>query len=138
MSFHESDFQSLVTRYLKAHAWASFPYELKMSNGGTVRFAAFQPQQLPALYRAKHGILHHKLTDASVGFKPFDGFVFKGSEAYVGLLFHAKKQRTTARKAGGYVTYFIDIDEVYRLKAIPGKKSITEKDAILYGKKIIL
>jgi len=76
----EAQFQTKVSRYLKNEAWGNFAYELKVTAGKTLPFSKFQPQQLPALNKAKHGILHHKLTDASLGAKPFDGFVFTSME----------------------------------------------------------
>ena len=120
-NFTEAQFQSKVTAWLKINAWGSFPYELKISQGGTINFKAFQPQQIPALYRARTGIQHHKMTDASIGTKPYDAFVFKKSLAYVGLLFNAKTNHK--------VCYFIDIIDIVKL-INNGDKSISEEVAI--------
>ena len=117
--FLEKDFQGLVSKYLRTKAWASFPYELKISRGKTLPFSKFEPQQLPALVKAKHDILHYKMSDASLGCKPCDGFVFKGSEAYVGIMFEVNKQQ--------HIAHFIDIDIVMDIKE-SGKRSIKLED----------
>jgi len=117
--FLEKDFQALVSKYLRTKAWASFPYELKISKGKTLPFSKFEPQQLPSLVKAKHGILHYKMSDASLGCKPCDGFVFKGSEAYVGIMYNVNEQQDTA--------HFIDIDDVMEIKN-DGQRSIKLKD----------
>lgn len=131
MAYKECMFQSQISKYLKKSAWCTFPYELKVSAGKTVRFGSFQEHQLPKLWDAKHGIQHHKISDSAIGFKPYDGYVFKEVDnAYVGLLFEKDKQHKEC--------YFIDIDEVYKLKEIPNKKSITLDDAKRLGKKIVL
>ncbi len=111
---------------MKLKAWGSFPYELKVTTGHTLPFSKFEPQQLLALKKAKHGILHHKMTDMSLGMKPCDAFVYKNSEAYIGILFHSRdiKQR---------VAYFLDIDRVYKIKE-SGARSISVMDGLKYGK----
>ena len=128
-NFLESDFQSLVTPWMKKNAWTSFPYELKISDGKTVAFSAFQPQQLPMLWKARTGIQHHKLSDISPESKPYDAYVFKKSPAYVGLLFNAKTNRK--------VCYFVDIADVMVLKRA-GKKSISEHYAKMLGVEVVL
>ena len=111
---------------METKAWATFPYELKVTNGNTVAFSKFQDQQLPALYDAKHGILHHKISDMSINLKPFDGFVYKNvDEAYVGIWFNKYEE-----------AYFIDIDDVMMLKET--QKSITIKDVKKYGRQIFI
>lgn len=128
-TFHESDFQSLVTAYLKKEAFDSFPYELKVSTGNTVNFNSFEAQQIPALMRAKQSVLHHKMNDASLGSKPCDGFCYRKSRAYVGLMFNTKTNRN--------ICYFLDVAVAVMLKKM-GYKSISERAAGVLGITITL
>lgn len=114
-NFKEKDFQSLFTKWFKIHGW-TFPYELKVNKGKTVPFSKFEPQQLPSLWKAYNGIFHHKLTDASLGAKPFDGYGYKNVDAYVGIIFEKDKQQT--------IFYLIHIKKIMRLKET-GAKSIS-------------
>jgi len=128
-NFKEKDFQSMWTKWVKKNAFASFPYELKISKGRTVAFSKFEDQQLPALQKASENIFHFKLTDASLGLKPFDGFVFKRTDAYVGIMFETKKQQD--------ICYFLHISYVMALKEA-GAKSIKLKDCEECGLRINL
>lgn len=117
--FLEKDFQSLFTKWIKKNAWASFPYELKISKGKTVLFSKFEKQQIPALRKSSQEVLHYKFSDASFGLKPCDGVVFKNSLAYVGIMFEVNKQQDIA--------YFIEINDVLNIIE-DGKKSIKLDD----------
>jgi len=112
----EAQFQTRFTRWFKKYGW-TFAYELKVAEKRTLPFSKFQPQQLPSLRKAKHGIFHMKHTDLSIGIKPFDGQGMKKEDAFVGILFH--KDDKKKREA-----WLIDIDLVYYLKNT-GKKSIS-------------
>ena len=94
---------------MKEHGFTC-AYELKVSKGRTITFSSFQDQQLPALLKVKHGIKHHKLTDASLGNKPFDGFCLREEAAYVGAMFKTKTE------LGQSKFYLLDIDQVMKIK----------------------
>ena len=97
--------------------------EVKLVTGGTLAFSKFEDQQLPSLVKVKHEGLYHKLTDASVGCKPFDYFVMYG-EAYVICQFWKNKQQE--------ICYFLDIDKVMEIKK-SGAKSLKEEDFFKWG-----
>ena len=128
-SFKESDFQSLLCQYIKKNYKDIKTHigESKISHGETIRFSAFQPQQLPALLKAATKGLYFKLTDASLGTKPADYFFIRGG--YVALMFNASNKQKTA--------YFMDIQDVMLIKKA-GKKSITLRNAQTFGVEIKL
>lgn len=122
----EARFQSeILTPWFKKNGWTC-AYEAKVSAGNTINFNAFQDQQLPSLKKVKHGILHHKLTDASIGLKPFDAFCLNKEKAYVVVMF----QKDT--KEGRKKFYLMDIDEVLKIKK-SGAKSLKKSDFELRG-----
>lgn len=105
---------------------ASFVYELKISHGNTVAFTAFQDQQLPSLWKAYSAAKNVKLTDASYGTKPFDGFFACRIPAYVGIMY---KIPTNQKEF-----YLIHIKDVMKIKE-SGSKSIKKKDCERLGLK---
>lgn len=129
-NFNEKLFQSLFTTWVKNNAKSSWPYELKVANGKSLPFTKFQPHQIPELYLAKHGVSHHKISDAVLNYKPYDGFVFANCEfAYVGIMFNTKEGNRS-------IAYLIDVDVVCSLMIESNRKSITEADCHKYGIKI--
>lgn len=107
-------------------AGASFVYELKISHGNTVAFSKFEDQQLPSLWKAYSAAKNVKLTDASYGIKPFDGFVACGIPAYVGIMFRIPLNQKEF--------YLIHIKEVMKIKS-SGSKSIKKADCERVGMK---
>ena len=120
----ETHFQTLFGHWLKAHKFKSV-CELKISSGNTVAFSKFQDQQLPSLWQAYKRGLYVKLTDASLGLKPFDCLVYKGP-AYVVIMFNIPETQKEF--------YIIHIKDVVRIKE-SGAKSVTKKDCEKYGEK---
>lgn len=132
---HEAQFQTKISNLLRDINFVrehfptlKFPYELKTTEGKTLPFSRFEPQQIPCLAKAWKSCHHHKITDASLGIKPYDGYVFCKSPAYVGILFDRLNNKN--------VCYFIHIKYVLKLKE--KKKSISIEDASSLGIKIIL
>jgi len=125
----EKHFQRDFTKWYKKEAenlvWPSLAYVLKRTTGGTVAFSKFEDQQLPALQACctQNG-LHHELTDASLGINPFDGFLLRYADAYVGIVFYANDK---AKRE----FWFIEIDDVMALKTV--QKSITLKNCQKLG-----
>lgn len=66
----------------------TFAFELKVAKGKMNWKAALQPQQIPELIRAKKSCVYHKISDQSMGLKPFDGFQICNAEAYLIILFN--------------------------------------------------
>lgn len=119
-NFKEKNFQSIFTKWMKVYGFTC-AYELKVSKGGTISFSKFKDQQLPALMKVRHGIKHHKLTDASLGVKPFDGFCLRKEKAYVGVMLNINT------KFGQCKFYLLDIDRVMKIKE-SGSKSLKLAD----------
>ena len=128
--YKENHFQGEFSKdYKQSHKFpgvGTVPYELKRTIGGTVAFSKFEDQQLPSLVACKtHEGFNFKLTDASLGAKPFDGIIFRDCPAsYVGIVFHANDK---AKRS----FWFIEIDDVMALKTI--QKSITLKNCQKLG-----
>jgi len=125
----EKHFQRDFTKWYKKNFLGflfTTPYELKRSTGGTVPFSKFEDQQLPALVASKtEQGFNFKLTDASLGIKPFDGIIIKNCDrAYVGACFYANDK---AKRE----FWFIEIDDVMALKTV--QKSITIKNCRKLG-----
>ena len=121
---NEAQYQGLVTKWMKKNAWGSFPYELKVTKNDKLYFTKFEPQQLPALQKANKGVMHYKLTDASLGIKPYDAQVYKKSLAYIGILFN---KDTSDRES-----WFIDIALVNLFRKT-GRKFIYKQFCQKYG-----
>ena len=127
--FKEKDFQSkILTPWLKKNGW-TMAYEAKVSAGNTVNFKAFEAQQLPSLYKAKHTIIHHKISDMSINMKPFDGFCLHNELSYIIVMFNKDT------KGGRDHFYMLEIDEVMKIKE-SGAKSINKQNCIDKGKVI--
>jgi hypothetical protein len=130
MAFNETNFQSLFTKWAKKNAVETAVYELKITKTNTLPFSKFEPHQLPALDKAKFGIQTHKISDMSLGYKPFDFCVWTHCPAYVAIMFYKPRQKK--------ICYLLDIHTVYKLKDTENKRSITLTDAIELGIKINL
>lgn len=118
--YYESEFQGRFTKWIKKNAWASWPYELKVAKGKKLEFSKFRPQQLPKLYQARTGAQHLKLSDLSIETKPYDGYVFYKSEAYVGIMYDCGINKK--------IFYLVDILDIIREKD-SGAKYISEQFA---------
>lgn len=119
----EKHFQAKLTPWLEKYGFTCGG-ELKISHGNTVPFSKFEEQQLPNLFKVKHGIKVVKLSDALRNLKPFDFLCLKNEPAYVGVMFNIPKNQKEF--------WFIDIDHVMRIKN-SGAKSITKKDCEKMG-----
>jgi len=101
--------------------------EVKLVTGGTLAFSKFEDQQLPSLYKASHEGLYHKLTDASLGFKPADFFIAK--DGFIFCQFWKNNQQEIA--------YYMNIRIAMKIKKA-GMKSLKEQDFMLLGETINL
>lgn len=121
MPFNESDFQSLFTKYVKQNLPITMLYELKVTKTKRLAFSRLEAHQETALLKAKHGCIHHKISDQSQSTKPSDGFQICNSNAFVGVMFYEPRK---AKKA-----YLIDIDVWIKQREESPWRSITEKEA---------
>lgn len=121
MSFNETDFQSLFTKYVKKNLPITMLYELKVTKTNRLAFTRLEEHQETALLKAKHGCVHHKMSDQSRGMKPSDGFQICNSNAFVGVMFYKPRQPK--------IGYLIDIDVWIKERETSPWRSITEKAA---------
>lgn len=126
----ESDFQSIFTKWAKKNIHASTAFELKICKLKSMAFSRVEEHQVASLYKSKHATLFHKISDMSLGFKPFDCFALSGAEAYVVIMFYKKGDRQYC--------YMVDIDDWIEYQVQSKRKSITEKECLTIGRKIDL
>jgi hypothetical protein len=126
----ESDFQSLFTKWAKKNVHVSTAFELKITKGKSLPFNHVEEHQIYALYKAKHHVVFHKISDMSLGYKPFDCFALSGAEAYIVIMFYTPGSRRYC--------YKIDIDDWIGYTLESPRKSITEAEAKTLGIKIDL
>jgi len=107
------------TDHIKGHA----VFELKVALGHSLAFDAVQEHQLIALRKAKHGKFTWKISDDSIGIKPFDVFMYQESQAFLVIAF---KQHGRIKKF-----WVIDIDAWLNIISSAKKKSITEPELMM-------
>lgn len=126
----EKQFQSLFTKWVEDAKQSitldhTFVYELKITKTNKLEYNKIKPHQIPALLETKHGRKHHKISDQSMGYKPFDGFHIHKSAAYLIILFY-KPQQTK-------VPIWIDVDKFVEFQKTSKYKYITEEQAKAIG-----
>lgn len=126
----EADFQSIFTKWAKKNFYKSAAFELKICKLKSLAFSRVEEHQVASLYKAKHTTLFHKISDMSLGFKPFDCFTLSGAEAYVVIMFYKPKDRQYC--------YMVDIDEWIEYQVASKRKSITEDECASIGQKVDL
>jgi len=87
----EKQFQSIFCKWLRNQRKQkifnyTFAFELKVAKKKLYWKSALQPQQIPELVRAKKSCVYHKISDQSMGLKPFDGFQICNAKAYLIIL----------------------------------------------------
>lgn len=130
----ESDFQQLVASDLgrqRGQLWSligegGFGLELKLSlTGRALPVASVQEHQIEALRRcAGDEGLYFKLTDASVGQKPFDCFYLRRAKGYLLLGWHDAGKREVR-------CYLVNVKkwaEIVCFVSLRGRKSVKESD----------
>jgi hypothetical protein len=121
----ESQFQQKFGQWVEKNG-RTCAYELKISHGNTVTWSKFQDAQLPSLWKVYTGTKNFKLSDASFGTKPFDGFCLKNEAAYVGIMFNIPANQKEF--------YLIHIKDIMKIRD-SGAKSIKKKDCEKVGMK---
>lgn len=127
-SFKEKDFQTLFTRWMREYGKniGTVACELKITKLPSIAFTRLEEHQLVALLHAKRDCVYHKISDQSMGYKPFDNFQICGGQAYVVVFF--------VRGAAAREMVFIDVEDWEKERATCGRKSITEARAKEIGK----
>ncbi len=128
----ESDMQSEFSRWLKTGGGDGFDrsttFELKLTKGGqAIPFRVVKEHQVDGLNRSswKDG-LYWKITDLSLGSKPFDCMWLIGCRAYVVLGWWDDGRRVDGL---GLRWYGIDIDRFEEERKKSKQRSLTEKRA---------
>lgn len=73
----------------------SAAYEFKVTNGKTFNLKQWlskSPQQARGLASAKFSWMYHKISDQSMGAKPFDAFVLSGADSFLVVWFNTEKE----------------------------------------------
>lgn len=110
----EASFQTRFNRYLKyGYTGKTAAFELKWVDGDSIPFTALRAHQRDSLLAAKHGRLVYKIADDSIGFKPFDCFALKATDAFVVIGY------------GNGGVYLIDIDDWCREETESKRRSLT-------------
>lgn len=95
----EKDLYAPFSRFI-AKNWGnrgSAVFELKRTHKKRFNKNLVEDHQIRALRMAKHQSVYHKISDMSMGAKPFDSFIIKACEAWLVICFDRN-------------AYFIDID----------------------------
>lgn len=124
MAFQERQMQSLFTKDIKSQLntfKTTAAWELKITKKPSLPFSRLEGHQEVALLKAKHSCVYHKISDQSLGFKPFDAFQICYSPAFVVVLFY------TPRKPKIY--YWIDIDDWVEHVSVSPRRSLTQEAA---------
>lgn len=91
----EKKFQTLFYGWLKQNPpTKSAAHELKSVKGSTFNLSQWvkkSPHQARSLMLAKNKWMYHKISDQSMGTKPFDSFVMCGADAFLVVWFDAEK-----------------------------------------------
>ena len=97
----------------------SYAVEFKWLKKGRLNFNSdLRPQQIPSLLQVKNECLYSKISDMSLGMKPFDSFNICNSDAWLAVCWDK-------------ILYFIDVDTIHNLSQM--SKSITQKELITYS-----
>jgi len=93
-------------------------FELKLCKEKSLPFEAVAAHQVKALLRVEGEGLYHKISDMSMGEKPFDCFYLAELPAYVVPVFYIPRKQKTA--------YYIRIKNFIKMMKGADRKSFTE------------
>jgi len=130
MAYAEKDFQSAWNRWLKFN-WegGSAGFELKITKKSSLPFSRVEAHQIQALLDVKHGSLIYKISDQSIGFKPFDSFILTDAPAYVVIMYYKpRKQKRVC---------IIDVDTFVNEINTSKRKSLGEERAEEIAEQVI-
>ena len=113
----EAKFQSKFNEWLRTQFKRTGAFELKETLG-PLPFSRVEEHQVNALKAVKEGTFVYKISDMSLGAKPFDCFSFSRSKAYVVVLYRTSR-----------TFYGIDIDDFLLERQRGPRKSLLESRA---------
>jgi len=87
MQKRESKFVPVFQSWLKNVYKKTCAWETKVSTEDSWPYSRLEEHQETALLAVANGTFSYKISDESIGFKPFDGFCYDHSPAYVAILY---------------------------------------------------
>jgi hypothetical protein len=117
----EAERTTQFLKYAKAKIKFSFVFEAKICKSKSMSFTAVKPHQERALKIANESSFSYKIPDVGYDQKPFDGFQFYKTDAYVVIFWYMKKGDTRFS--------MIDIKVWLEEKERSDRKSITYERA---------
>lgn len=106
-------------------------FELKITKTNSLPFSQVYEHQINALLAAKHQRFAYKISDISLGMKPFDSFMMFQVRAFVVILYYkGPKKLNTA--------YMIDVDDFIKDRIITKRKSLLEHRALAIATKTFI
>ena len=117
----EAERTTQFLKYAKAKIKSSFVFEAKICKTKSMSFTAVKPHQERALLITRQSSFSYKIPDVGYDQKPFDGFQFYNSPAYVVIFWYQKKGDTRFS--------MIDILKWLEEKEKSDRKSLTYKRA---------
>jgi penicillin-binding protein-related factor A (putative recombinase) len=127
MKKHEANFQTIFNSWLRKVYKKTGAYELKIAHKDTLYFKQLEEHQETWLLSVSNGVAVYKITDDSIGYKPFDCFCLAGQRAYVVVLYPTSK-----------TFYLIPINNfVFYRDHKSKKKSLSEDDAKEIAVKVV-
>ena len=124
--YNEAKFNTAFNKWLKYNWLDSGKFELKITKGKSIPFAAVKLHQELALLNSK---VIYKIPDVGQDPKPFDCFCMKDIKGYVVIMFYRRGQKDF---------YMFEITDWMFLKNTHFRKSITEPIANKFGIKYTL
>lgn len=119
MQKKEAQFNTLFNSWLRNVYKKTGAYELKQTAESSIPYSRLEKHQEDALLAVSNGTFVYKISDESIGFKPFDCFCFSNSPAFVVVLYQKSK-----------TFYLITINNwVYYRDKKAKRKSLTENEA---------
>jgi penicillin-binding protein-related factor A (putative recombinase) len=94
-------------------------FEMKVTTGRSIPFSAVQPHQIDALRFSSDGRFLWKISDDSIGFKPFDMFMLENAKSYVVVGFITLGKKSSV--------WFVPVSDWVYLEHCSERKSVTEE-----------
>lgn len=88
MKKREALFINIFHSWIRANPFMTGPYEFKQTSKSSIPFSSVEEHQVASLIACKSDKgFFYKISDESRGHKPFDGFYFRNSPAYIVIRF---------------------------------------------------
>lgn len=118
----EAKFQTEFNRWCKYNWHTTDKFELKITNGKSIRFDAVKPHQRQALLNKR---IIYKIPDVGQDRKPFDSFCMNDIPGWVVIMFHTHGCKTF---------YMIEIIDWLSMERVYSRKSVVEVTVKKFGR----